>query len=285
MIHNIENEYLSISVSSEGAELLSAKTPDGTEYIWQRNPNYWSSSAINLFPIAGRLYGGEYTHENNVYSMDIHGFIKDTILSAQKNKYGIEFTCQSNEYTYSIYPFNFVYGVTYILNSNCIAITYNVINIGDKPMYFSVGAHPGFNIPEMREWYLQFDNGCNPKEVLLKEGFITGEYRDYSLYQNKYIMLDESMHNKLPDTLLLKNMSSGITLKSHATGKSVRVYYPDMKYLALWKAKSEAEYICIEPWSGIPSVYGKTDELSQKIDIITLNANQKYTNSIYITIN
>lgn len=58
-----------------------------------------------------------------------------------------------------------------------------------------------------------------------------------------------------------------------------------MTCLGLWhKPKSNAPYICIEPWHGIPSDDGVVDDFKEKQQMIRLNANKRYDNSYTIKI-
>ena len=36
-----------------GAQLESLQSPDGREYLWQRDPKWWSGCAPVLFPMVG----------------------------------------------------------------------------------------------------------------------------------------------------------------------------------------------------------------------------------------
>ena len=70
MNHVIENEALRVTVSSMGAEMISAvDKKDGTEYVWQGDATYWTGHAYNLFPICGRLTEGKYTYKGNTYEI------------------------------------------------------------------------------------------------------------------------------------------------------------------------------------------------------------------------
>lgn len=62
MNYTIFNDFLEVTVSDVGAELMSVKSKkDGTEYLWQGDPAFWAGRAYNLFPICGRLTEGRYT--------------------------------------------------------------------------------------------------------------------------------------------------------------------------------------------------------------------------------
>ena len=77
MIYILENENLRVKVSSLGAEMQSIRrVEDGTEYLWQGDSKYWTSSAPNLFPYVGRLTQGYYLSEGKSFSMKNHGIAR-----------------------------------------------------------------------------------------------------------------------------------------------------------------------------------------------------------------
>ena len=55
MIYTIKNDKLTATVSSKGSELISVKSADGKEFIWQADEKFWARSAPVLFPIVGGL--------------------------------------------------------------------------------------------------------------------------------------------------------------------------------------------------------------------------------------
>lgn len=53
MNYTIFNDFLEVTVSDVGAELMSVKSKkDGTEYLWQGDPAFWAGRAYNLSPYA-----------------------------------------------------------------------------------------------------------------------------------------------------------------------------------------------------------------------------------------
>ena len=81
MIHTLKSDYLTVQINEKGAQLWSIRTEDGTEYLWQGDPKYWEDRALNLFPQIGLCTNNTYTLHGREYKMDIHGFIKDTVLA------------------------------------------------------------------------------------------------------------------------------------------------------------------------------------------------------------
>ena len=61
MDYTIKNEFLTVVVRDDGAELQSIKTADGTEYLWQADKTFWDDKAPNIFPYVARMTEGKYT--------------------------------------------------------------------------------------------------------------------------------------------------------------------------------------------------------------------------------
>lgn len=59
MEYQLENDRLKIRLKSFGGALSSIQDADGTEFLWQGDPAYWSGQAPVLFPICGSLRGDE----------------------------------------------------------------------------------------------------------------------------------------------------------------------------------------------------------------------------------
>ena len=47
----IKNQFLTVDISTTGAEIQSARDWSGKEYIWQGDPAFWNKHAPILFPI------------------------------------------------------------------------------------------------------------------------------------------------------------------------------------------------------------------------------------------
>ena len=80
--------------------------------------------------------------------MGQHGFARDMefTLEAQEGK-SIWFVLSSTEETYVKYPFRFRLHIGYMLDENEVSVHWKVDNTDEKPMYFSIGAHPAFLCP------------------------------------------------------------------------------------------------------------------------------------------
>ena len=148
MIYTIENEALKVQISDRGAELMSIQTKDGTEYLWQGDEAYWGDRALNLFPYIARLTEGKYTLDGRTYHMDIHGFVKGSVLEVQEQEADrIAFRLTQSEETLKQYPFDFVYQIRYELEGSRLSVVFSVENPNGRTMYFGIGGHPGFFVP------------------------------------------------------------------------------------------------------------------------------------------
>ena len=81
------------------------------------------------------------------------------------------------------------------------------------------------------------------------------------------------------DAIFLYNVPKGVSLKNKVSDRSVRVEYPDMQYLGLWHMpKTDAPYVCIEPWCSLPSREGEIAVFEEQEDLIRLPAGDTYQN-------
>ena len=148
MLQAIQNEFLSVAVSEQGAELQSILGADGIEYLWQGNPAYWSDRALNIFPYVGLLTNDSYYLDGQLYHMDIHGIAPyHPFRIAYNDGRRMALELISTKETYAAYPREFVLRVIYTLQERVLGITYEVENRDDRIMYFGLGGHPGFNVP------------------------------------------------------------------------------------------------------------------------------------------
>ncbi len=290
MRYQIKNANMQADILSFGAQLCSLKSTDGTEYLWQGDAKYWGDMAPNLFPYIARMTEKSYIVYGKKYEMDIHGFAKDTEFQVeQKAENHIVFSMSDSEETKKQYPFSFLFTIEYRLEENRLQVTYGVKNNDDKTMYFGVGGHPGFQVPleegqQFTDYYLEFDTEAAAERVGFSEDcFVTGENQIYPLEAGKRIRLRHDLFED--DAIILTKMSKGITLTSDKGKKSIRVTYPDMPYLGLWHMpKTDAPYICIEPWSSLPSRKGVVEDLATQPGLISLEPNTEYKNQFVIEI-
>ena len=285
MKHVLENEQLRVVINDHGAELNSIiEKSTNTEYLWQGDERYWTGQAILLFPICGRLVEGRYTHEGKSYDMTIHGFIRDVDLTVEnKTDTSITLTYTDNEFTRAQYPFAFRYSLTYALDGNKLTHTFVVENTGTEVLPFGIGGHPGFNVPlapgkKFEDYQLRFSEKCQPEEFLISPRFLlSGETAPYALKDDQIIPMRHSLFDI--DAVLLRNMAREVTLEAEGDSHSVTVTYPGMRYLAFWHApKTDAPYVCIEPWCSLASFEDVPAIFEERPDLLRLAPGETYEN-------
>ena len=78
------------------------------------------------------------------------------------------------------------------------------------------------------------------------------------------------------DTLIFSNLKSKtVKLKNNITGDTVAIDFSDFKNLLLWTIPN-AQYICIEPWNGLPDYVDSNHNIAEKPDIISLSGRQVF---------
>lgn len=287
---NIKNDQLSVEVLKTGAELCSIKNLENNkEYIWQADPDIWSSHAPNLFPVIGKLKDGKYFYEGTEYEMPKHGFVRHNINIDLKNREDdyLRLILAHSEETMKLYPFKFYFEITYRLKGRSLEVTYKISNVDEKPMYFSVGGHPAFNAPlfegeTYEDYFLEFDQKMQLDTHLLNEEGLVSDKTKTILDNDNKIRLRKDLFNN--DALIFKDIpSKKVELKSDKSGRILSVEYNDFKNLGIW-AKPGAPYVCIEPWLGIADPEDTDQNLKTKEDIIELKAGEDYKAGFTITI-
>lgn len=282
MLFTLKNEKLALTVDSLGAQMMSLLSSSGTEYLWQGEAEYWSDRAPNLFPFIGRLTNNSYKYRGKVYPMGIHGFAAAMEFEAgHQTEDSLTLELNSSLVTLAQYPFDFRLQIQYSLRENAVEITYRVYNPGSITMPFGIGGHPGFNVPlvsgeQFEDYELEFSCPCQPDRVgFTQKVYLSGQDERYPLRDDRFIDLRHDLFDE--DAVILKNMAREVTLRSKLSGRGVTVSYPDMPYLGIWHwPHTKAPYVCIEPWSSLPSRQDIVEEFSCKSDLVHLTAGKTY---------
>ncbi len=272
----IENNHISISVNPMGAELQSIYCKDNQlEYLWSGDPAFWGKKSPVLFPIVGGLKNNKYKYKGTSYQLSRHGFAREMefTLSA-KTKDSISFTLNANKETLEQYPFLFRFVITYSIHKNILSCNYQVTNIDIKPMFFSVGAHPAFKVPLVKEttfedYHLKFDLMETANQwPLSPEGLIQTAPIPFFDNTDRIDLIKNLFYG---DALVFKQLkSNSISLLNSKNKHGFKFEYDHFPYMGIWSAKN-ADFVCIEPWCGIADSVNATGELNQKegINVLT----------------
>ena len=290
MLLTAENGRIHLRVDTLGAQMMSIQTEDGTEYLWQGDSRYWPDRAPLLFPFIARLTDDSYYYKGKLFHMGIHGFAAQSEFSpvvTERNRLILELN--SSELTLRQYPFEFCLRVMFFLENDSVRISCHVENLSREVMPFGIGGHPGFRVPlekgeSFEDYRLEFSEKCQPDRVgFTPQLYLSGHDAVYPLEEGKILPLKHGLFDD--DAVVLKNMAREVTLSSSVSGRSVKLSYPGMPYLGIWHApKTNAPYVCIEPWSSLPSRQDVIEELSCKSDLVQLPPGRSYDTSWTIEI-
>lgn len=274
MIINISSDALDVSVSSFGAELHSVKDKSGTEYLWQANPEFWKRHAPVLFPFIGPLKDGSYTHNGTEYKMTSHGFARDNEFSLLESGENFVSFILKGDVKKDIYPFDFDLIVKYTVEGKTVTTSMSVKNTGCEKMYFYIGGHPAFRCPifdgeDFTDYVVEFE-----KPEFIEQPLLAGGKRVILNNETTVALSHELFDNDV--FMKSKANSKKVSLINKSTGKGVRVNFDGCDTIAVWSPASEAEFVCLEPWSSIPSINDESPELSEKKLAIVLAPNEEY---------
>lgn len=288
--YSLDNGVLSVRVSSIGGQLLSVKK-DGKEYLWQGDPAFWEDRAPNLFPYIARLTKGTYTVHGKEYHLPIHGFLPAAEMKAEVQEESLlVLRLDADESTLACYPFVFTLRIRYELNQDTLRIAYEVENGGTEDMYFGIGGHPGFQAPleeglSFEDYFLEFESegqSGTDAQTPVRIGFsptcfLNGKDEPWPLEKGCRIPLRHDLFDD--DAIVLSHTPKTVVLRSEKGGRGVRVRFPQMPYIGFWHAvKKPAPYVCIEPWSSLPSRQDVVEELSEQPGLIHLEGKGVYRN-------
>lgn len=280
-VFELQNNLLSIKVNSFGAELCSVVSKETSiEYIWQAHESIWARHAPNLFPIVGKLKGGEFHYEAKTYELPQHGFARDNefICVEQTNDY-LLFELTASDKTLVNYPFHFSFQVGYKLLDNKLVTSYSIFNPDNCDLYFSVGAHPAFNCPlqkdELFEDYeLIFQNNNVLTIHVLNDGLITSQTKQVELKNHKLSISKQLFDN---DALVLMNSQiDEVQLVSSKSKHGVSLMSKDWPFYGIWTKKNTDQFVCLEPWQGIADSDTSNGNITQKTGIIKLTPEKNY---------
>jgi len=282
-MYHLENDFLKITVNSQGAELKSVfNKVNQEEVIWQSNPEFWSKSSPVLFPIVGTLKHGIYSYDNKMYHLPRHGFARDfdfklDEVSAAQLIYSLE----SSHETLQVYPFVFNLQIIYTLKNNSLQVAYNVENLSDdQTMYFSLGAHPAFKVgrkaDNFSDYTLLFNKDSLLKANCLKHGLLTRDKNTITL-TNQKLPLDYKLFEY--DALVLLDIKSDkITLLDSDDKNMLTFEFENFPFFGMWSVK-DSGFICLEPWAGVADFESHDQQLENKTGINTLKPNESWSAS------
>ena len=280
LLYELKNGMMTYRFTEIGAELISAKDKEGFEYIWKGDESIWSSHSPLLFPICGRVKSGKYTYQGKEYALGCHGFFHSSSPELIfRDETTLIFTLTESQSTLEVYPFRFSITLKYTAEGNALTVSAVIKNTGSDVLPFMYGGHPGFALPleaglKFNDHSIDLGNDTLTLHKLCGGPFVGSCESFYA--KGGILPLDAEMIKEL-DTVIFSDFGKSVRLFSDRSERSVSMSFgEEFEYLCLWRADhKDADYICIEPWSGVPKD-GVSDECFEtKADMIRLNSGEE----------
>lgn len=267
MLITLTDSKATAVIDSIGAQLISLKGADGTEYIWQRDPKFWGKCSPVLFPIVGNCRNDKTILEGQTFNITKHGFCReqDFSVSGQTERDAV-FHLTDSEETKKIYPYSFCLSLAYALKDGALSITYTVENTDDKPIHYCLGAHPGFNCPmESEAAFEDYDLVFEQEETISSMAYhsdvleFVPSDRIERLDHSRILPVSRDLFKD--DAVYFDDLKSRqVSILNRNTKRGVEVSFPGFETVAFWTPyPEEAPFVCIEPWNG-SAVYSTEDD-------------------------
>jgi galactose mutarotase-like enzyme len=286
MLHTIQNDSLVCKIESVGAEIRSLIDKNtGVEYIWQIDESVWGSSSPVLFPAIGKIKSGQIEFKGKSFNMPKHGIIRnnDQLKFEKLNSSKCCFILESSETTLKQYPFQFLFKVQYELIENRLLMSYIIENKGQVELFFNCGGHTAYACPldketNLPDYVIEFPNSIALKAATLGDsGLLSDKIREIPTVNN-YLQLSETIFND--DALIFENLNMDwVRLKRKDASKGIIVKFKEYPNLALW-SKPGADYVCIEPWLGLPDRENESVNITKKSTFKKLQPDERYSIAI-----
>lgn len=289
MQYEITSNEASAVVGLKGAMLNSLKKND-TEYLWQGDEEHWSGQAPVCFPIVGALRDSKGTAFGKPCEMKRHGVARISPFELfEKHKNSVTFIQKSSDETKKQYPFDYELKIKYTINGSTVTNEYIITNTGSSPMPFVIGGHPAFNCPlcdgeAFEDYKVVFDRAMT-KSALRPDhhsGLVDVEKRYPVLENSDTINLVHDLFEE-KDALIFDNIDSKCATLIGPNGKGVKIEYQDMTNLLVWSACGNADFVALEPWTGISTCSDEDEKIENKRGMTILQPDETASFKFKIT--
>jgi galactose mutarotase-like enzyme len=261
----IANEYLTVDVSSLGAEMQALTTHDGHDLLWNGDAAFWGGRSPILFPIVGKAPDDTVEIDGQAYPMNQHGFARraEFVLAASSPTM-CRYELGASEASKAAYPFEFLLAVEHSLEGHTLTVAAEVTNRDQRPMPFGIGFHSAFVWPlpgaEGEDHVITLDNNGAPDLIRLSGGLLSFA-KHPSPFKDGRLVLAHEMFDA--DAMVFPEGAGEGLRYSAKGGPTMHFTFDNLPNLALWQ-KPGAPFICIEPWHGMAAENGGSKALAER---------------------
>ena len=286
MEYVIENEYLKVTVTTDGGQIKSViRKCDGVEHIWCGDPNLWGFHTPILFPHAGKVVDGKIEAKGGIYESGQHGFARTSHHEfVEQTRDSIVLELRSSQETLKHFPYEFALFSTFTLENDTLHHTLTVENWDGEEMPFGIGYHPGFAVPfddkhVATDYEIRFSEmespvclNCLPTGLIQKDHYYLGN-------NITSIPVDENLFAN--DSHCMVNLkSASIGLYEKDTGRGVVCDIAEFPYCLLWSKPGMPKFVCIEPWHSLPSYEGSSIKWEEKPAAAILEPGESWSTTL-----
>ena len=281
MKYKITSNEAEVCVLQEGA-MLTSLLKNSTEYLWQGDEEHWSGQAPICFPIVGMLPNNKGTAFGEKCVMKRHGVARiNPFELKEQSKNSIAFIQKSSEETRMTFPFDYELEVKYTLVGSTVSVEYLVKNTGKKKMPFVIGGHPAFKCPldeneKFEDYKVSFDKALDGGYLRPDHhsGLIDIKNRFDDFYGESEIAMRHDLFEE-KDAMIFDSIAPKSATLIGPMGKGVKIEYQDMANLLIWSACGNADFVALEPWTGISNCSDETNEIEKKRGMTILEPNEQ----------
>lgn len=266
---SISNDLLTVSIKLHGAELVSVvESNGGIERMWRGTEDYWGKVSPILFPIVGRVKDNFTYINGSRYEMTQHGFLRDQVFELEeKNNDKVTLVYRSLGKHLEVYPFEFEVRVHYILDEGRLDVKWEVKNLSEETMLYSIGGHPAFAINPEDNYSFDLIGTKKSSLITIHDGHVDKEVPT-DLPINVPVTYDELKN----DAVIYSNIDT-VILKNDKNDQRIEVTCEGFDFVGLWANTKHGHlppFVCIEPWYGITDDVDSDHQFSSKKGIRSL---------------
>lgn len=275
----LSNDILTLEVSEHGAELVSLKKVNH-EYLWTGNAQFWNRHAPILFPAVGKPFNNELHVDGMTYPMKQHGFARDS----EFEDLGDGHLRMKERDLSASYPYRLGLEVQHRLEGHKVEVVWTVENRDNKDVYFQIGAHPGFLLPDYNaadevHGYIRYRNcDAQPVNPVVVSALKDGNRVPLDAPQNFNSMMPIKADTFAHDALMFEGgQLTEAVLCDKEDIPVLGVSCPQAEAYGIWAPHKEGcPFVCLEPWCGICDPYGFVGDISTRQYIHCLAPHEQY---------
>ena len=288
MLIKLENPTFTAEINTKGAELQNlVRKSDKKDIIWQGDKSVWGNHAPILFPFVARCLGGYFMIDGKKceYSRN-HGFARDlewkcTAQSADSATFELT---QSDETLYR-FPYSFILKTEYKLTDKGIDWKISVKNTDTKAFKFSTGTHAAFSLngSPAEDFVIEFEKKepltavvCTPECYLQADK--EGKAPLTKIYGEKEAGIIPVTNSGFGNGHLFTNITSDwVGLRNLKDNSIIKIQTKDFPYCMIWQnTAGTPQFVCIEPWHGLPDAENTDHIWENKIGLIEVAAGEEF---------